>query len=165
MRAKEIMAEQFAKAKMPCKDTVDTLKAGSAEREVKKLAPQVEAVMALEEPYKKLTDQELRAKTQEFKDRYASGETLDALLPEAFAVCREAADRVLGMRPYRVQVVGGIVLHQGRIAEMKTGEGKTLVAILPAYLNALAGNGVHIVTVNDYLQSATRSGWARSTAS
>ena len=107
--------------------------------------------MALEEPYKKLTDQELRAKTQEFKDRYASGETLDALLPEAFAVCREAADRVLGMRPYRVQVVGGIVLHQGRIAEMKTGEGKTLVAILPAYLNALAGRGVHIVTVNDYL--------------
>ncbi len=122
-----------------------------SEREVKKLEPQVEAVMALEEPYKKLTDQELRAKTQEFKDRYASGETLNALLPEAFAVCREAADRVLGMRPYRVQVVGGIVLHQGRIAEMKTGEGKTLVAILPAYLNALAGRGVHIVTVNDYL--------------
>ena len=122
-----------------------------SEREVKKLEPQVEAVMALEEPYKKLTDQELRAKTQEFKDRYASGETLDALLPEAFAVCREAADRGLGMRPYRVQVVGGIVLHQGRIAEMKTGEGKTLVAILPAYLNALAGRGVHIVTVNDYL--------------
>ena len=122
-----------------------------SEREVKKLEPQVEAVMALEEPYKKLTDQELRAKTQEFKARYASGETLDALLPEAFAVCREAADRVLGMRPYRVQVVGGIVLHQGRIAEMKTGEGKTLVAILPAYLNALAGRGVHIVTVNDYL--------------
>ena len=115
-----------------------------SEREVKKLEPQVEAVMALEEPYKKLTDQELHAKTQEFKDRYASGETLDALLPEAFAVCREAADRVLGMRPYRVQVVGGI-------AEMKTGEGKTLVAILPAYLNALAGRGVHIVTVNDYL--------------
>ena len=122
-----------------------------SEREVKKLEPQVEAVMELEEPYKKLTDQELRAKTQEFKDRYASGETLDVLLPEAFAVCREAADRVLGMRPYRVQVVGGIVLHQGRIAEMKTGEGKTLVAILPAYLNALAGRGVHIVTVNDYL--------------
>ena len=122
-----------------------------SEREVKKLEPQVEAVMALEAPYKKLTDQELRAKTQEFKDRYASGETLDALLPEAFAVCREAADRVLGMRPYRVQVVGGIVLHRGRIAEMKTGEGKTLVAILPAYLNALAGRGVHIVTVNDYL--------------
>ena len=122
-----------------------------SEREVKKLEPQVEAVMALEEPYKKLTDQQLREKTQEFKDRLATGETLDDLLPEAFAVCREAASRVLGMRPYRVQVVGGIVLHQGRIAEMKTGEGKTLVAILPAYLNALTGNGVHIVTDNDYL--------------
>ena len=122
-----------------------------SEREVKKLEPQVEAVMALEEPYKKLTDQQLREKTQEFKDRLATGETLDDLLPEAFAVCREAASRVLGMRPYRVQVVGGIVLHQGRIAEMKTGEGKTLVAILPAYLNALTGDGVHIVTVNDYL--------------
>ena len=122
-----------------------------SEREVKKLEPQVEAVMALEEPYKKLTDQQLREKTQEFKDRLATGETLDDLLPEAFAVCREAASRVLGMRPYRVQVVGGIVLHQGRIAEMKTGEGKTLVAILPAYLNALTGNGVHIFTVNDYL--------------
>ena len=132
-----------------------------SEREVKKLEPQVEAVMALEEPYKKLTDQELRAKTQEFKDRYASGETLDALLPEAFAVCREAADRVLGMRPYRVQVVGGIVLHQGRIAEMKTGEGKTLVAILPAYLNALAGRGVHIVTVNDYLAKRDSDGMGK----
>ena len=122
-----------------------------SEREVKKLEPQVEAVMALEEPYKKLTDQQLREKTQEFKDRLATGETLDDLLPEAFAVCREAASRVLGMRPYRVQVVGGIVLHQGRIAEMKTGEGKTLVATLPAYLNGLTGEGVHIVTVNDYL--------------
>ena len=122
-----------------------------SEREVKKLEPQVEAVMALEEPYKKLTDQQLREKTQEFKDRLATGETLDDLLPEAFAVCREAASRVLGMRPYRVQVVGGIVLHQGRIAEMKTGEGKTFTAALPAYLNALSGKGVHIVTVNDYL--------------
>ncbi len=122
-----------------------------SEREVKKLDAQVEAVMALEAPYRELTDQQLRDKTQEFKDRLAQGETLDELLPEAFAVCREAADRVLGMRPYRVQVVGGIVLHQGRIAEMKTGEGKTLVAILPAYLNALTGKGVHIVTVNDYL--------------
>ena len=122
-----------------------------SEREVKKLDAQVEAVMALEAPYKELTDQQLRGKTQEFKDRLVQGETLDELLPEAFAVCREAADRVLGMRPYRVQVVGGIVLHQGRIAEMKTGEGKTLVAILPAYLNALTGKGVHIVTVNDYL--------------
>ena len=122
-----------------------------SEREVKKLAPTVDKVMALEEPYKKLSDEELKAKTQEFKTRLAGGETLDDLLPEAFATIREAASRVLGMRPYRVQVVGGVVLHQGRIAEMKTGEGKTLVAILPAYLNALTGEGVHIVTVNDYL--------------
>ena len=122
-----------------------------SEREVKKLAPMVDKVMALEEPYKKLSDEELKAKTQEFKTRLAGGETLDDLLPEAFATIREAASRVLGMRPYRVQVVGGVVLHQGRIAEMKTGEGKTLVAILPAYLNALTGEGVHIVTVNDYL--------------
>ena len=122
-----------------------------SEREVKKLEPLVQKVLALEEPYQQLSDEQLKAKTQEFKDRLAAGETLDDLLPEAFAVCREAADRVLGMRPYRVQVIGGIVLHQGRIAEMKTGEGKTLVAILPAYLNALTGKGVHIVTVNDYL--------------
>ena len=106
---------------------------------------------ALEEQYKKLSDAELRAKTDEFKARYQNGESLDDLLPEAFATCREAAWRVLGMRHYRVQVIGGIVLHQGRIAEMKTGEGKTLVATLPAYLNAIAGKGVHIVTVNDYL--------------
>ena len=122
-----------------------------SEREVKKITPLVEAVLALEEPYRKLTDAQLREKTQEFKTRLSRGETLDDLLPEAFAVCREAADRVLGMRPYRVQIIGGIMLHQGRIAEMKTGEGKTLVAILPAYLNALSGLGVHIVTVNDYL--------------
>ena len=122
-----------------------------SEREVKKLEPLVDRVMELEEPYKALSDDELKGKTQEFKDRLAAGETLDDLLPEAFAVCREAADRVLGMKPYRVQVIGGIILHQGRIAEMKTGEGKTLVAILPAYLNALTGEGVHIVTVNDYL--------------
>ena len=122
-----------------------------SEREVKKLDTLVNAVMALDEPYRKLSDDELRGKTAEFQARLAKGETLDDLLVEAFAVCREAADRVLGMRPYRVQVIGGIVLHQGRIAEMKTGEGKTLVAILPAYLNALSGEGVHIVTVNDYL--------------
>ncbi|MBQ1264900.1 MAG: preprotein translocase subunit SecA, partial [Oscillospiraceae bacterium] len=122
-----------------------------SEREVKKITPLVEAVLALEEPYRKLTDAQLREKTQEFKTRLSQGETLDDILPEAFAVCREAADRVLGMRPYRVQIIGGIILHQGRIAEMKTGEGKTLVAILPAYLNALSGQGVHIVTVNDYL--------------
>ena len=122
-----------------------------SEREVKKLLPTVDKIEALGEKVKTLTDEELRAKTAEFKSRYQAGETLEDLLPEAFAVCREAADRVLGMRPYRVQLIGGIVLHQGRIAEMKTGEGKTLVAILPAYLNALTGNGVHIVTVNDYL--------------
>ena len=122
-----------------------------SEREVKKLKAQVDRIEALGEETKKLTDEALRAKTEEFKARYQGGETLEELLPEAFAVCREAADRVLGMRPYRVQLIGGIVLHQGRIAEMKTGEGKTLVAILPAYLNALTGKGVHIVTVNDYL--------------
>ena len=122
-----------------------------SEREVKKLLPQVERIEALGPEMAKLSDEALRAKTEEFKRRYHDGETLDELLPEAFAVCREAAERVLGMRPYRVQLIGGIVLHQGRIAEMKTGEGKTLVAILPAYLNALTGEGVHIVTVNDYL--------------
>ena len=122
-----------------------------SEREVKKLLPQVQRIEALGPEMAKLSDEQLRAKTDEFKKRYQAGETLDDLLPEAFAVCREAADRVLGMRPYHVQLIGGIVLHQGRIAEMKTGEGKTLVAILPAYLNALSGEGVHIVTVNDYL--------------
>ena len=122
-----------------------------SEREVKKLTATVDRVEALGADMKQLTDEQLRAKTDEFKARLQKGETLDDLLPEAFAVCREAADRVLGMRPYRVQVIGGIVLHQGRIAEMKTGEGKTLVAVLPTYLNALTGKGVHIVTVNDYL--------------
>ncbi|MCI8422708.1 MAG: preprotein translocase subunit SecA, partial [Lawsonibacter sp.] len=122
-----------------------------SQRELKSIYPIADKVDALEEPYKELTDAQLQAKTPEFKERLANGETLDDILPEAFAACREAAWRVLGMRPYRVQVVGGIVLHQGRIAEMKTGEGKTLVATLPAYLNALAGKGVHIVTVNDYL--------------
>ncbi len=122
-----------------------------SEREVKKLNATVERIEALGEDIAKLTDEQLRAKTAEFKERYAKGEDLDDLLPEAFAVCREAAKRVLGMRPYRVQLIGGIILHQGRIAEMKTGEGKTLVAILPAYLNAISGKGVHIVTVNDYL--------------
>ncbi|GAB2045838.1 preprotein translocase subunit SecA [Agathobaculum sp. TL06] len=119
--------------------------------ELKKINPIADRVDALEEQYKKLSDAELRAKTDEFRTRYQNGETLDQLLPEAFATCREAAWRVLGMRHYRVQIIGGIVLHQGRIAEMKTGEGKTLVATLPAYLNAIAGKGVHIVTVNDYL--------------
>ena len=123
----------------------------TSEREVKKLRPIVDKIEALNEPYQALTDEELRGKTETFKARLAGGETLDDILPEAFAAVREAAWRVLGMRPYRVQLIGGIILHQGRIAEMKTGEGKTLVAILPAYLNALKGEGVHIVTVNDYL--------------
>ena len=120
-------------------------------RELKSIYPIVDKIEALGDEYKALTDAELQAKTPEFKERLANGETLDDILPEAFATVREAADRVLGMRPYPVQLVGGIVLHQGRIAEMKTGEGKTLVATLPAYLNALTGEGVHIVTVNDYL--------------
>ena len=120
-------------------------------KEIKRIDPIVRKIEALEEEYKGLTDAQLQAKTAEFKERYQKGETLDDLLPEAFATCREAADRVLGLRPYRVQLIGGVILHQGRIAEMKTGEGKTLVATLPAYLNALSGEGVHIVTVNDYL--------------
>ena len=122
-----------------------------SQRELKSIYPIVDKITALEDEYKALTDAQLQAKTPEFKARLQNGETLDDILPEAFAAVREAADRVLGMRPYPVQLVGGIVLHQGRIAEMKTGEGKTLVATLPAYLNALTGEGVHIVTVNDYL--------------
>lgn len=122
-----------------------------SKREIKKLSKMVDAIEALDEKMQALSDDELRAKTREFKDRLIAGETIDDLLVEAFAVVREAADRVLHMKPYRVQLMGGIVLHQGRIAEMKTGEGKTLVSTLPAYLNALEGKGVHIVTVNDYL--------------
>ena len=122
-----------------------------SQRELKSIYPIADKIEALEEEYRGLTDEQLQAKTPEFKQRLQQGETLDDILPEAFAAVREAADRVLGLRPYRVQLIGGIVLHQGRIAEMKTGEGKTLVATLPAYLNALTGNGVHIVTVNDYL--------------
>ena len=122
-----------------------------SERELKSIYPIVDKIEAMADEYHALTDEELRAKTPEFKARLANGETLDDILPEAFAAVREAAGRVLGLYPYRVQLIGGIVLHQGRIAEMKTGEGKTLVATLPAYLNALTGNGVHIVTVNDYL--------------
>ena len=120
-------------------------------REIKRIIPIQKQVLALEEEYKKLTDAQLQAKTPEFKERLKNGETLDQILPEAFAACREASARVLNMRHFPVQIIGGIVLHQGRIAEMRTGEGKTLVATLPAYLNALAGKGVHIVTVNDYL--------------
>ncbi len=122
-----------------------------SERELKKIQPTVDKILALEEEYKALSEEELKGKTALFKERLAQGETLDDLLPEAFAAIREAASRVLGMRPYPVQLIGGIILHQGRIAEMKTGEGKTLVAILPCYLNALTGRGVHVVTVNDYL--------------
>ena len=120
-------------------------------REIKKIQPTVDKILALETEYKNLSEEALQGKTREFKYRLENGETLDDILPEAFAAIREAADRVLGMRPYPVQLIGGIVLHQGRIAEMKTGEGKTLVAILPCYLNALTGKGVHVVTVNEYL--------------
>ena len=122
-----------------------------SDRELKRIYPIADAIERLDGEYSKLSDDELRAKTDEFKTRLGKGETLDGILPEAFAAVREAAWRVLGMKPFRVQLIGGIVLHQGRIAEMKTGEGKTLVAVLPAYLNALTGEGVHIVTVNDYL--------------
>ena len=122
-----------------------------SERELKKIRPTVDKILALEEAYAALSEEALKGKTAEFKERLAQGETLDELLPEAFAAIREAAWRVLGMKPYPVQLIGGIILHQGRIAEMKTGEGKTLVAILPCYLNALTGNGVHVVTVNEYL--------------
>ncbi|MDD7740846.1 MAG: preprotein translocase subunit SecA, partial [Lachnospiraceae bacterium] len=122
-----------------------------SERELKRIMPIVDKIDALRPEMQKLSDEELRGKTKEYKERYANGESLDALLPEAYATIREAAKRVLGMEHYRVQLIGGIILHQGRIAEMKTGEGKTLVSTLPAYLNALTGRGVHIVTVNDYL--------------
>ncbi len=122
-----------------------------SQKELKRILPLQQKVLSYDEDYRQLTDEQLRKKTSEFKDRLAEGQTLDDILPEAFAVCREAADRVLGMRHFPVQILGGIVLHQGRISEMKTGEGKTLVATLPAYLNALSGKGVHIVTVNDYL--------------
>ena len=120
-------------------------------KEIKRISKTKDMVLALEEEYSKLTDEQLQAKTPEFKERLENGASLDDILPEAFAACREAAWRVLGMKHYPVQILGGIILHQGRIAEMKTGEGKTLVATLPAYLNALSGEGVHIVTVNDYL--------------
>ena len=122
-----------------------------SEREIKRIQPTVDKILALEDEYRNLSEEALKGKTAAFKERLSQGETLDDILPEAFAAIREAADRVLGMRPYPVQLIGGIVLHQGRIAEMKTGEGKTLVAILPTYLNALTGRGVHVVTVNDYL--------------
>src|SRR5262247_3986712 len=121
------------------------------DREIKRLRPSVAEINALEPSIQPLTDEQLRAKTAEFKQRLADGAALDDLLPEAFAVVREAGKRVLNMRHFDVQLMGGMVLHSGRIAEMKTGEGKTLVATLPCYLNALEGKGVHVVTVNDYL--------------
>ena len=139
-----------------------------SQRELKSIYPIVDKITALEPEYKALTDAQLQAKTPEFKERLANGETLDDILPEAFAAVREAADRVLGMRPYPVQLVGGIVLHQGRIAEMKTGEGKTLVATLPAHLNPLTGEqakGSTLSPSTTIWPSATPSGWARSTAS
>lgn len=121
------------------------------DRFIKKVSKTVQKINSLEPEFEKLSDQELKAKTQEYKDRVAKGETLDNLLPEAFATVREAGKRTKNMRHYDVQLIGGIVLHQGKVAEMRTGEGKTLVATLPAYLNALTGNGVHVITVNDYL--------------
>ena len=122
-----------------------------SKKEVKRIQPLCDKVLSLEEKYKNMSEKELKAQTQILKDRLANGETTDQILPDAFAVCREASWRVLGMKHFPVQIIGGIVLHQGRIAEMRTGEGKTLVATLPAYLNGLTGNGVHVVTVNDYL--------------
>ena len=130
---------------------LDKIFGNYSQRELKRIEPIVQKVLALEETYRAMSEEELKGQTAVFKERLANGETLDDILPEAFAACREACDRVLEMRPYPVQIIGGIILHQGRIAEMKTGEGKTLVETLPAYLNALTGEGVHIVTVNDYL--------------
>ncbi|NLY20421.1 MAG: preprotein translocase subunit SecA, partial [Tissierellia bacterium] len=129
----------------------DKLFGSYSSKELKKIAPIADRVESYDSEMQKLSDAELKHKTVEFKERLNNGETLDDILPEAFAVCREASYRVLGMKHFRVQIEGGIILHQGRIAEMKTGEGKTLVATLPTYLNALSGKGVHIVTVNDYL--------------
>ena len=124
-----------------------------SKREINKILPLVDKIEEYEENYKSLTDDEIKNKTDEFKERIKNGETLDDILPEAYAIVAEASSRVLGMRHFRVQLIGGIILHQGRIAEMKTGEGKTLVATLPVYLNALSSKGVHVVTVNDYLAS------------
>ena len=121
------------------------------DREIKRLRARVDKINALESNLKSLTDEDFKTKTKEFQDRISKGETLDQILEEAFAVCREASVRILKMRHFDVQMVGGIVLHEGRIAEMRTGEGKTLTATLPVYLNALSGKGVHVVTVNDYL--------------
>jgi preprotein translocase subunit SecA len=137
----------------------------SNERRIKSYLPRVAEINALESELEPLSDEELRARTETFKQQVAEGASLDDLLVPAFATCREAAKRTLGQRHFDVQLIGGMILHEGRIAEMKTGEGKTLVATLPVYLNALSGRGVHVVTVNDYLENATPSGWARSTIS
>ena len=138
----------------------DKIFGSHSDRELKKIKPLVDAIMDLDEKMQALSDDELFGMTAKFKERLAAGETLDDILVEAFAVVREADYRVLGMKPFRVQVTGGIILHQGRLAEMKTGEGKTLVSTMPAYLNALEGQGVHVVTVNDYLanRDATEMG-------
>lgn len=133
------------------KNLVEKIFGTHSQRELKRIEPIVAKIESYDEAMQKLTDDELKAKTGEFKERLAKGETLDDILPEAYAVCREASWRVLGMKHFRVQLVGGVILHNGRIAEMRTGEGKTLVATLPSYLNALTGKGVHVVTVNDYL--------------
>ena len=130
---------------------IDKIIGTHSERELRRIKNTVDAIEGMREQMQALSDEELRAKTEEFKKRLSEGETLDDILPEAYAVVREAGKRVLGMEHFRVQLIGGIILHQGRIAEMRTGEGKTLVATLPSYLNALAGKGVHVVTVNDYL--------------
>ena len=135
---------------------IDKIFGTKSERDLKKIQHYVDDANKFTAEFEKLSDEQLKAKTQEFKDRLAKGETLDQLLPEAFAVVRLAAQRVIGLRPYDVQLLGGIVLHQGKIAEMGTGEGKTLVAVLPSYLNALTGKGVHVVTVNDYLARRDR---------
>src|SRR5437868_9525491 len=131
--------------------TLKRLLGDSNQREVKRLGPMVARINSLEPEYEALSDEQLRDKTTEFRGRFLAGEALESLLPEAFAAVREAAKRTLGQRHYDVQLMGGMVLHHGKIAEMRTGEGKTLVATLPVYLNALTGRGVHVVTVNDYL--------------
>ena len=130
---------------------IDMIFGTHSQRELKRIEPLVKKIEDLRPQMLELSDEQLRAKTDEFKKRLAEGETLDDILPEAYAAVREGARRSLGMEPFRVQLIGGIILHQGRIAEMRTGEGKTLVATMPAYLNALEGRGVHVVTVNDYL--------------
>ena len=147
----------------------DMLFGTHSQREIKRIEPLVQKIENLRPSMVELSDEQLRAKTEEFKKRLTEGETLDDILPEAYAAVREGARRALGMEPFRVQLIGAIILHQGRISEMRTGEGKTLVATMPAYLNALEGRGVHVVTVNDMSsqstiiwQSVTLSGWAKS---